>query len=326
MSNSTNTNTQSKKILIAYHGHCLDGFTAAWVARKELIESCGYTPEEIDTLEMVYGKLVELEQRAEDYDTVYILDFSIPVPLLTQIAEVAEVYVMDHHKTAMEMYAQEDLLYWQGFIGKAHVTIDMTECGASLTYQSMVTTIGELPVLLKYVKDHDLWEHEYIDTPSVNKYLRTLPKSFARWNILETQLEDSKLENNIIISGEGMQAYHDMIVSHLVAEATEVTIGGITGLAVNCSPQFTNEVGHLLGKQSGTYGATWQQVGSEVKWSLRSDRNTEGTTDVSALCKKFGGGGHENAAGFTLSPPVQGKIFSDEEDFQEVGVSIWSVE
>jgi len=323
--------TREIQILIAYHGHCLDGFTSAWICRRGLIDYSGYISEQIDTLEMTYGKLAHLEQIAPDYDYIYIVDFSVPVALLTQIAETSEVQIYDHHKTAMEMYhpaGDGNITKWRGKIGKANVYIDQTECGASLTYKQFYGHCSELllPNLIRYVRDHDLWQHKFLETPYINKYLRVQEKDFECWDYIATMLDNPGDEERIITLGKGMQTYHDMIVEHLVAEATEVTIGGVKGLAVNCSPQFTNEVAHLLAVTTGTYGATWQQVGAEVKWSLRSERSCSAPTDVAALCQSFGGGGHKNAAGFTLSPPVQGKLFADEEDFQEVGVSIWNVE
>lgn len=53
----------------------------------------------------------------------------------------------------------------------------------------------------------------------------------------------------------------------------------------------------MLAQKSGTYGATYYSTkDGSLKWSLRST----GNYDVSAIAKDFGGGGHKNAAGFTL--------------------------
>lgn len=68
------------------------------------------------------------------------------------------------------------------------------------------------------------------------------------------------------------------------------------GLAVNTNVHMS-EVGHELANQSGSYGLVWY-LGSDnmAKVSLRSN----GDYDVSAIAKQFGGGGHKNAAGFSL--------------------------
>ena len=71
---------------------------------------------------------------------------------------------------------------------------------------------------------------------------------------------------------------------------------GVTGLAVNTSVHMS-EVGHELANKSGTYGLIWYLgENNNVKCSLRSN----GDYDVSAIAKCFGGGGHKNAAGFSV--------------------------
>ena len=47
---------------------------------------------------------------------------------------------------------------------------------------------------------------------------------------------------------------------------------------------------------SRSYGMVWRQLDGALKISLRSS----GDYDVSLLAAKFGGGGHRNAASFTL--------------------------
>ena len=70
-----------------------------------------------------------------------------------------------------------------------------------------------------------------------------------------------------------------------------------TGLAANCPSHLTSDVGHELANQSGTFGLLWRiDKDNTCICSLRSN----GDYDVSAIAKAFGGGGHKNAAGFTI--------------------------
>ena len=70
------------------------------------------------------------------------------------------------------------------------------------------------------------------------------------------------------------------------------------GLAANCPPFLTSDVGHELANQSGTFGLCWTLNKDKpvANCSLRSN----GDYDVSAIAKAFGGGGHKNAAGFEV--------------------------
>jgi nanoRNase/pAp phosphatase (c-di-AMP/oligoRNAs hydrolase) len=71
--------------------------------------------------------------------------------------------------------------------------------------------------------------------------------------------------------------------------------GNFDGLAANCPPHLTSDVGHDLADQSGTFGLCWfLDKDNKCRCSLRSN----GDYDVSVIAKAFGGGGHRNAAGF----------------------------
>ena len=72
----------------------------------------------------------------------------------------------------------------------------------------------------------------------------------------------------------------------------------VHGLAANCPPNLSSDVGHELATQSGTFGLCWTfgKSGTMAKCQLRSN----GEYDVSVIAKSFGGGGHRNAAGFEV--------------------------
>jgi len=81
-----------------------------------------------------------------------------------------------------------------------------------------------------------------------------------------------------------------------------VTVAGETGLAVNATSRYTSELGHHLAELSGSFGMVWRQLDGVLKVSLRSC----GDYDVSLLAAKLGGGGHRNAASFSIPNSVQG--------------------
>jgi nanoRNase/pAp phosphatase (c-di-AMP/oligoRNAs hydrolase) len=78
---------------------------------------------------------------------------------------------------------------------------------------------------------------------------------------------------------------------------------GLKTLAVNtASKMLSSTIGHLLHKKQPPIGILWYESAGEYNVSLRSN----GTVDVSKLAKKFGGGGHSAAAGFTI--PISQKL------------------
>ena len=83
----------NKRILIAYHADCMDGFTSAWICRKGLMETAGIEEELIDTISVAYHSIdgflsfIDDSIRVSDitYDHIYIVDFSVPLDFITSI-------------------------------------------------------------------------------------------------------------------------------------------------------------------------------------------------------------------------------------------------
>jgi len=299
------------RVLVAYHAHCIDGYTAAWACWRGLTATTSIFNHNIHFQEMAYNSLEGVVARARDYDKIYFVDFSVPPATLLTLAEGLEVSVviLDHHKTAIEQYASELPGYYSK---KAEILFALEECGASLVW-SYFFPDSVVPRLIQYVRDYDLWTFQMQETRGINKYLRLQKKVLPVWQKLEAEFNMTGSLAKIRAIGSQLEKYHQSIVADLVAQAEPCWIEGKAGLVVNCSPQFSSDVGHELAKLSGTYGATWQQEpGRKVKWSLRSN----GNYDVSAIATAFNGGGHKNAAGFYLSVPT--------DDVTKLGVILWS--
>jgi len=303
--NDTLENTQPM-VLIAYHANCIDGFTSAWVTAKAMrkrgvaFELIGldYTPAGdkslLDAIRNTYRENME----------IYVVDFSLSLEMLETLSSIypmARVTILDHHKTAFERYSPttsvEKDSRLQSMICGASIILDNAESGASLCYKYF-NQGAVLPSLIRYVKDYDLWQFKLGDeTRWINKYLCSKPKNLAKWDNISEGLEKFTTRYMILEQGKMMQKAHDMEVAKIASTAQKINILGDVGLAVACPREFTSDVGHVLAKGSGTYGAMYKVSveKEEVSWSLRSD----GDYDVSAIAKKLGGGGHKNAAGFT---------------------------
>lgn len=304
---------KDKTVLIAYHAHCIDGFTAAWACNEGLRQQYRIPQEAIELLPVEYGKLDEFERKSIENDAIYVVDFSLPVELLAQLqGQNIMVTVLDHHKTARDLYGDATSLYG------ADIHFDMNESGATLVWKHFFgDTHTSLPVLLQYVRDYDLWKFEMEDTKNINRFLRLQEKTLERWSFLVPDFMYRCSVTEAKKQGAAIELYHQSIVAELVAGAEEAELAGEKGLSVNCSPQFASDVGHELAVKSGTFGVTWQQVQGSVKVSLRSN----GDYEVAAIAKQFGGGGHKNAAGFTLTAPQEGTLFPDEDG--KMGVKLW---
>ena len=312
------------KPLVIYHASCADGFGAAFAAWLKLGDDAEYVP-------MQYGPVPDIEswhmQYAISQREVYILDFSFPRQTMDYLFSVAKRVVWrDHHRTSFEMWCEDgERSLCEQSNGRDEVILDNNKSGAYLAWEYFHPGT-EIPMFIKHIDDYDRWQFKLDGTKEFNKALW----SYAPWSFKQWQHEwDSTwgyssadgLEGmpNFIREGEAILRAHDQNVQSVVKGSArecwikapepidlpgsfldEVTQGW-QGLAANCPPHLTSDVGHELANQSGTFGLCWtlSQTDLVAKCSLRSN----GDYDVSAIAKAFGGGGHRNAAGFEV--PIQ---------------------
>lgn len=287
---------------IIYHDHCTDGFGAAYIAAKAL-EKRG---ELFRLIPASYGKdwgdLFRPVSHQED--TVYVVDFSfLPVDMVEMCRLHKQVVWLDHHKTAIDA--------WHGYIGTTERyeqdapenlirVLDLNRSGTGITWDYFHPN-EQRPAWVYCVEDRDLWRFHFPEAKPFHAGVALYDKTIKHWDHITENF------SNIVEEGNTALRVQEQHVKSLVKRAGPVTICGREGLYVNCPGQFASDVGHELCKLSGTFGATWEQYGNgDVKWSLRS----EGGYDVSTMAQSFGGGGHKNAAGFTLKDPMdtEGRI------------------
>lgn len=284
------------KALVIYHANCDDGFGAAWafhhLKEKEYTEGVIYTK----------GSYEQAEPTGEflDKDTdVWILDFSYPIVDLVKFCKTASrVYLLDHHKTAVERFNSE--YTFQNELANLFVLFDMKRSGAMITWDYLNRDKLFTPSLINHIQDRDLWKFELVETKAYTAALRSYPQTFKIWDDLVLCQDYLNIDsyNEFIIEGEAILRYfNQQCLSALAATKREITIDGIKGLSANLPPMFASDAGNILAEESGTFGFVYF-INREGHYScsLRSI----GDFDVSAIAKKFGGGGHKNAAGFGL--------------------------
>ena len=271
----------TKTILVGYHSNCTDGFTAAAVAYSKFKDTADY-------VYLQYNKEYNLEIFQDK--EVYILDFSFSRTIIEQIYLSAKsLQVIDHHKTAQDALK-----------GLDYCIFDMTKSGALLTYEHF--NPGQpIPKFIQLISDYDLWNHHSPEVLWFNKAIRCLDFDLEVWSKLVLDIENDSYRQQFFTQGKAIDTYTKMQVSSISKLANECHIvvkdDIIKGLIVNCSTVFTSEVGNKLAIESNTFGATYVVTKEgNVLVSLRS----VGDYTVNDIAKHFGGGGHNNAAGFTI--------------------------
>ena len=299
------------KPLVIYHKNCNDGFGAATAAYLALGDDAEYLPVQYND-PLHKGGILQYVP----YREVYILDFSFPRDVMESIISLAtRVTWLDHHKTAFEVWCNRapDMLFtkFKSPIVDAddpEIILDDLKSGALLAYEyfSRLYNVDTMPTFALVLDDYDRWQFRMPITKFVNAALRSQPLILSEWAKYYTNPE---FIPQLATEGEAIERYRMQQVESIAAKATKHTFPGVEslglkpvhGLAVNCNAAFTSDVGHVLAKRCGTYALCWslQNNGQVASVSLRS----EGNYDVSELAKRYGGGGHKNAAGFELSMP-----------------------
>jgi len=315
-------------VLVAYHADCIDGFTSAVIC-YEALKDKGY---KVTTLPMHYSPASDkvlldtlTAQGNRTFDSLYIVDFSLSPDMLYKINchVYTEVTILDHHKTAFEKYMPEDYVVttssWaQTRMHGADIILDNSKSGAGMCWSYFHGTGGTIPRLVAYVQDYDIWQFKLGEpTKWVNKYLLTQDREITHWLNLLHGMDEPAYLAVILENGRQLQEVHDQKVMDLSGNSAAVTLLGHDGLFQECTRDLTSDLGHALATISGTFGLMFEwpddAEDSGVTFSLRSN----GDFDVSAMAKQFGGGGHKNAAGFTVPLAEAIRILESKVDISE---------
>lgn len=267
--------------LVITHGNCLDGFTAAWAAWVAF-------DKKIRVFHAVHGAY---PPRCAG-QVVYILDFAYPKEWLAHMYDAARyLKVIDHHASVIPD------------IGRLpYVTVDPSRSGAGLAWDLLVKK--PRPYLIDLVEHGDLWQWEGEWEKDAMAWLALEPRTFNNWAELATW---SKSDWQAIARDgarlrEGEQAdmrwYFDL--------RRKLILNGVEGLSVEAPSAIRSELGHRLAVSSKTFGLVWHRTPKGASCSIRAI-----DLDILSFAKEFGGGGHPQAAGFTLTPAQAARLLPD---------------
>lgn len=221
---------------------------------------------------------------------IIVVDFSFDKDTNIRLSGAREIIILDHHKTAQTECE-----------GLAFCKFDMNECGATLAWKYFFNK-EPIPVLLQYIRSANLWDFgKLINENEVTAYIRSWPQTIQAMIALDRLLEvDITMAS---MEGKGINRSNRQLVDSICDNAWITNIQGYKVPTLNTNV-FQSLVGNQLCKlhRTSKFSATFfvKENGDRV-YSLRSI----GDFDVSEVAKKYlGGGGHKNAAGFTIKMPL----------------------
>jgi uncharacterized protein len=219
---------------------------------------------------------------------LYILDFSFDEALLRQVDDAAgRLVVLDHHKSA-----QDKLRQFKCRCGVLH--FDLKKSGARLAWEYFLPD-REMPALVRFVEDRDLWAWKVEGSASFLAALDTEPQTFERWNAM-ANFSPAEVQA-YVDRGRAMDEKFNHLASLIADSAKPVRFNGVQGLMVNAPNVFHSHLGNLLSEKTGTFALLWTvHKSGAIKVGLRSQPGF----DCIPMAQSMGGGGHPQASAFRM--------------------------
>lgn len=296
------------KLFVIYHGNCADGFGSAWAINK-----CFGNLEEIEFFPGVYQK----EPPSVKGKVVVMVDFAYkPEVVERMLNEARAILILDHHKSAIEAFEEYDfrgrkidMSNWSKQVDfsrfKENLLIDQCEnagprvytyfdlhrSGAMITWDFFNPDIPA-PNLIRHIQDRDLWRFDLPKTREIQACVFSHPYDFTVWDFL------SEMDTNILArEGEAIERKHFKDIDELLGVCQrEMEIAGFVVPVASLPYTLTSDAGHKMAQGKPFAACYWDTRGTRI-FSLRS---TDDGMDVSEIAARYGGGGHKNAAGFSV--------------------------
>lgn len=287
-----------KKIVAITHDRCMDGNGAKYAIWKKFGDKPLY-------LRGQYGR--PLPEFEKDLDTLVIFaDFSVPSRSdLEALGEACgHVLILDHHQTARE--ALEGCNH-----PRVEVVFDMNKSGAVLAWEYLHPD-KDVPLLLEFVQDRDLWKFKFDETHAIHAALGTLKGKMKAWDHYSEncwfenteQYVSPELEHLLKIGDVLLERDKDAVAAQVPENVRVVDFMGYKAGFLN-NGNLVSEMGHAIYSDESLkvdIGVCWFVTkDNQVVLSMRSKQDSD--IDVSRLCRTINssGGGHFHAGGTRVS-------------------------
>ena len=309
---------------IIYHGTgCSDGLTSAaifnyWINKNDFQHKEKY--------HFIAGHFQMTIQDLPDLSNsiVYFLDFSFKKDLFKYVLDTAsQTFLIDHHKSAydeLEEFIKQPTKY------NLYTSFNLNECGSSLTWMYLFPNTP-LPLIIKHIKDRDIWIWKEQNSKEYLAYLDLIPlnlKSYTEHYQMVLNLPSAdfflyyqkaielgtilmKQKANLVQPSIDNIRYYSLlnfcnlfgipytdILNHANTDKTtdiDTLICKVEGLGIsNCPSVFVNDVSEAVvdnGNSDLLIGYNFSQDG--IRFSIRSSKYINSISIAKLINDKAGG-------------------------------------
>lgn len=268
---------------ICLHHNDADGRASGAIVRYALARNVELYETDYDGREIPWDLIAKTNR-------VIVVDFSFPLEDMQKMAMGREFIWIDHHKSALTGL-NETSRGWPGLR-------DITKAACVLTWNYFFPE-RKIPRAIILIGDRDIWSWAEADTGAFTEGLHvreTRADNDALWvPLLE---EEPKAMKVILNEGKRLREIRLSEIEQKVERiGFEVEFEGHRTLAINDSG-------------NGDFGQRGRDLGFEIVYCYEDQMQRDTLTtvvtlfsrqaDVSVIARKYGGGGHANAAGFSF--------------------------
>ena len=268
---------------ICFHHNDPDGHASGAIVKYALGDRVTLIESDYDGTPIPWELVEEAEQ-------VIVTDFSFPVSEMKRLADGRELVWIDHHKSAMEEF--------QGIADDWPGIRDLSEAACVLTWQYFFPG-KPVPRAVVLIGDRDIWRWAEKDTGPFNESLYHQDHHADNAEFWKPLFKnDAVLLKKMISEGAWLREISLNRVTHMMeARSYEVEFEGYQTLAINT--RGNGDIGNY-GRDRG-YEIVYTYV-DEIQVGVLTTVVTlfSNKIDVSVIAKRYGGGGHAGAAGFSF--------------------------
>lgn len=270
-----------------YHKSDLDGHCSGAIVKYRYPECEMIGVDYNDTLESLNVTIPEREE-------IYVVDFRFSMEDMNTINHKAILHWIDHHKTSIEEAEKENFIP----TGGKYLKIGKGAC--ELTWQYLFGSQSSIPTGVKLLSLHDVWDHSTDSRTEAFQYgmrqcKNTLPENQELWVKVFDPWENYFLTKTVEVGQIILEYRKNSNEIYAKGMSFETKFEGYRAIVMNKPYDNSSCLESVYDPEKHDIQILFGVKPGEYKYTLFCDKPD---IDVSAIAKKYGGGGHRGAAGF----------------------------
>lgn len=268
-------------MILVYHHNDLDGICAAAIVAKKY-------DGDIKPVPVQYNKDTWVPEDVKNASEVWVVDFTFPdMDALYELAGEKLVWI-DHHETARDSHN----LLWDSDL-KGYRSLDDSACVLAWVY----CFNHLIPAAVNLIGDRDMWRFDFENTKPFCAGANAIIDSplNKEWGAF-LDVGNQYAIRYVVGIGNVILKAQETRVKNLFYSGVDIDFHGLNARLVNATSDISELGEYIYSLPEYEIAVMWQVKGDKTIFSLRSN-----TVNCAEIAKKYGGGGHRGAAGFTIN-------------------------